>query len=149
MENFVPPEQQTEEKGDLLEQLLVVAAEKAAQREAKDALQKGFVTREQINAALTAFGENMTNNIKTTLVDEITAQLLPQIQESVKKAASDAGMRKGSVMTPEDERDADPVAYLLKKGKEIGPEAYNDEDKRLIWGLTHAALTDGMSEAKE
>ncbi len=145
-ENFVPPEQPTEEKGDLLEQLLVVAAEKAAQREAKDALQKGFVTREQINAALTAFGENMTANLETSLVDKITAQLLPQIQESVKKAASDAGMRKGVVQTPEDERDNDPVAYLLKKGKELGPEAFSDEDKRLIWGLTHVALTDGMSD---
>lgn len=145
-EDFVPRESPTEEKGDLLEQLLVVAAEKAAQREAKDALQKGFVTREQINAALAAFGENMTTNIKTTIVDEITAQLLPQIQESVKKAASDAGMRKGTVLSPEDERDNDPVAYLIKKSKEVGPEGLDDEDKRLIWGITHSVLIAGMDD---
>ncbi len=44
---------------DMLEQLLVMAAEKAAQREAEDALKKGFVTREQINQALTTFGTQL------------------------------------------------------------------------------------------
>ena len=127
---------------DLLEQLLVVAAEKAAQREAEDALKKGFVTREQINAALAAFGDNM----ETSLVDKITAMLLPKIQETVQKASADAGIRKGTIATPEDERDADPVAYLLKKGRELGADAYDDIDKRLIWGITHKVMIQGMSE---
>lgn len=147
-ENFVPPESQTEDRGDLLEQLLVVAAEKAAKQEARDALQKGFVTREQINAALAAFGENMTTNLENSLVDKITAQLLPQIQDSVKKAAQDAGVRKGTILTPEDERDADPLAYLIKKGRELGPEAFDETDKRIIWAVTHKALTDGMDNDK-
>lgn len=146
-DSFVPPERPEEEKGDLLQQLLVVAAEKAAKREADDALKKGFVTREQINAALTAFGENLTNTIEGSVVDKITAQLLPQIQETVKKAAADAGMRKGTVQTPEDERDADPIAYLIKKGKEQGPDSYTHEDKQLLWGVTHAVLAKGWESS--
>jgi hypothetical protein len=143
MADMVPQEQPQEPKGDLLEQLLVVAAEKAAQREAEDALKKGFVTREQINNALTAFGEQM----KGEIVDEITAKLLPQVQESVKKAASEmGGVRKGTVMTPEDERDENPVSYVIKKSREFGPEALDETDKRIIWAVTHKALTDGMDD---
>ena len=142
---IVPPEQYQEDKGDLLEQLLVVAAEKAAKQEADNALKKGFVTREQINAAFTQFGENM----ETSLVEKITEMLVPQIQDAVQKAgaaqAKEAGTRKGTIPTPEDERDADPIAYLLKKGKELGPEAYDDVDKRIIWAITYKGLSQGLT----
>lgn len=143
-DNFPP--QNTEPQGDLLEQLLVVAAEKAAEREARDALQKGFVTREQINAALDAFGKQM----KTEVVDEITASLLPQVQSSVQKAIAESPLaRKAAPATPEEEREVDPVAYVIKKGKELGPEAFDDVDKQLIWGITYKALALGMEEGRE
>lgn len=141
-DNFVPPENQTAPQGDLLEQLLVVAAEKAAKQEADEALKKGFVTREQINGALTAFGAQL----KSDITDEITAQLLPQIQQTVQKSISDSGMARKGTMTPEDERDADPIAYILKKGKEFGPDSFDDAEKRIIWAVTHKALTEGMDE---
>jgi hypothetical protein len=144
-DNFVPPERMQEPQGDLLEQLLVVAAEKAAEKEARDALQKGFVTREQINAALTTFG----SQLETDVVDKITAQLLPQIQNTVKKTLDESGMsRKGGPRSPEEERDDDPVAYIIKKGRELGPDAYDDVDKQLIWGLTYEALIEGMENGR-
>src|SRR5271169_6012815 len=102
-EDFVPP---TTSNGDpdLLEQLLVIAAEKAATREAESALKKGFVTREQLNAGLNAFGEQL----QASIVQQITETLMPQVQESVQKAYGD-NQRKSTVATPEDERDADPI----------------------------------------
>ena len=145
MPDFLPPETQEGEQKDLLEQLLVVAAEKAAKQEADQALKKGFVTREQINQALATFGEQLSTDLEDRIVEKITQALMPQVEQSVKKAAEGAGIRKGTIVTPEDERDADPVGYLLKKGKELGPEAYDDTDKRIIWGLTHKVLTQGMS----
>lgn len=142
--DFLPPDKQDDNKGDILEQLLIVAAEKAAKREADDALKKGFVTREQINAALNTFGENM----EASLVEKISEMLMPQIQDAVKKAgdaqAAASGTRKSTIPTPEDERDADPVKYLLKKGREQGPEAYDDVDKRIIWAITYKGLSEGL-----
>jgi hypothetical protein len=144
-DNFVPPERMQEPQGDLLEQLLVVAAEKAAEKEARDALQKGFVTREQINAALTTFGAQL----ETDVVDKITAQLLPQIQNTVKKTIDESGLsRKGGPRTAEEEREEDPVAYIIKKGRELGPDAYDDVDKQIIWGLTYNALIEGMENGR-
>ena|SRR6266487_2901443 len=129
---------QQQDKNDLLQQLLVTAAEKAAEREAEDALKKGFVTREQINAALATFGEQM----ETSLVEKIAQALMPKVDEAVKKAA--VSDKKSTIETPEDEREADPVAYLLKKGRELGAEAYDDVDKRIIWELTHKGLSQDM-----
>lgn len=141
-DTFVPPENTPAPQGDLLEQLLVVAAEKAAKEEADQALKKGFVTREQINGALTAFGAQL----KSDIVDEITAQLLPQVQQAVQKTVSESGLSRKAVVTPEDAFEDDPFAYILKKGKEQGPESFSDDEKRFIWGLTHKALTEGMED---
>ena len=66
-------------QGDLLEQLLVVAAEKAARNEADQALKKGFVTREQINMALDAMGQKL----ETSIVEKITAAIDTQVKTSV------------------------------------------------------------------
>lgn len=148
-EDFLPPEQNDQPfQGDLLEQLLVVAAEKAAKTEAETALKKGFVTREQINAALAAFGDGLENRI----VDRIIEQLAPKTESIVKKALDSderLGQRRSTVMTAEDERDADPVAYLLKKGRTLGPEAYDDVDKQLIWALTYEGLAKDMRSGEE
>src|SRR5690348_17981606 len=95
--DFLPNVEDQPVQGDLLEQLLVVAAEKAAKREAEDALKKGFVTREQINAALTAFGEGL----KTDIVTQIQEAVMPQVNQTVQKAM-DAGSRKSTILTPEE-----------------------------------------------
>src|SRR5258708_8216819 len=139
--DFVPPQNDDGEK-DLLESLLIVAAEKAAKQEADDALKKGFVTREQLNAALGIFGDTL----ETNLVEKLSAALTPQIDSFVKKGLEGQATRKSTIApSAEDERDADPVAYLLKKGRESGPESYDETEKRLIWELTYPGLADGMT----
>ena len=129
-----------EPNSDFLEQLLVMAAEKEAQKAAEDALRKGFVTREQINAALTTFGAQLTEQIQQKIVESVTSAIMPQVEEVVKKAA---GTRKSTV-TPEEDFETDPVAFILKKGHESGPESYTDVEKRVIWEVTHKALIQGM-----
>lgn len=142
-EDFLPTAPNNEPAGDLLEQLLVVAAEKAAKKEAQDALVKGFVTRGDINAALASFGDSLEDRI----VGKISDILAPKIAESVKQTVeATPGLRKSTVLTPEDEREADPVKYILKKSREQGAEALDDDEKRIVWGLTHAALSEGMRE---
>ncbi len=137
-----------EQPKDLLEQLLVVAAEKAAAQQAEDALRKGYVTREQINMALDTFGKNL----ETTLAESLLGQLDEKMTAAAKKAIESADLpgatRKSTVATPEDERDADPVAYLLKKGRAAAsagkdPE-YDDTEKRILWEMTYRALSSGM-----
>jgi hypothetical protein len=133
--------------GDMLEQLLAVAAEKAAKREADEALRKGYVTREQINMALGQLSENT----KTALITEISSTLPDMVELAVKKAITvdEKGQRKGTVLgssTTLDDREADPVSYLLRKGKELGPDSYDDVDKQILWAMTYKALSSGMME---
>lgn len=140
-EDLLPPENEPIQ-GDLLEQLLVVAAQKAAQREAEDALKKGFVTREQINAALATFGENLTQ----TIVSQVQEIINPQISQ-IQKAM--AGERKSTVLSPEEQFQDDPIQYILKKGREQGPESYTDEEKRVIWAVTYRGLAKGLNDSGE
>lgn len=142
-EDFLPTAPTNEPAGDLLEQLLVVAAEKAAKKEAQDALVKGFVTRGDINAAFAAFGDSLEDRIVTKISDII----MPKVQESVKATVeATPGLRKSTVLTPEDEREVDPVKFILKKSREQGPDALDEDEKRIVWGLTFAALSEGMKE---
>lgn len=141
-DDFLQSAPNNEPAGDLLEQLLVVAAEKAAKKEAQEALTKGFVTRGDINAALSAFGDGLESRI----VEKIAESLMPKVVETVKQTVETTpGLRKSTVLTPEDEREADPVKFILKKSQEHGPEALDDDEKRVIWGLTFAALSEGMN----
>src|SRR5690348_10437867 len=143
--DFLPNVEDQPVQGDLLEQLLVVAAEKAAKREAEDALKKGFVTREQINSALAAFGDGLEDRI----VDRIIREMQPKTETIVQKALSTSDYsKKSTVLTEEEERDADPVQYLLKKGRTLGPEAYDDTDKQIIWALTYKGLAQGMDNGE-
>lgn len=142
-DDFLPTAPTNEPAGDLLEQLLVVAAEKAAKKEAQDALTKGFVTRGDINAAFAAFGDSLEDRI----VAKISDIIMPKVTESVKATVeATPGLRKSTVLTPEDEREANPVQYILKKSREQGPDALDDDEKRIVWGLTFAALSEGMKE---
>src|SRR5260221_10911405 len=139
MTDFIPPQDDNDQK-DLLESLLVVAAEKAAKQRADDALKKGFITREQLNAALGVFGDTL----ETNLVEKLATALTPQIDSSVKKGLEGQAVKKSTIPTQENERDADPVAYILKKGNEVGPEAYDDVGKRIICALTYNGMVAGM-----
>jgi hypothetical protein len=134
--------------GDYLEQLLTVATEKAAKAEAESALKKGFVSREQINVALT----ELSTNLESSIVNKINESLSPLVEKAVKNAITidekSGQMRKGTLLggLSLDDREADPVAYLIKKGKEQGPESYDDIEKRIIWEVTKKALAVGMIE---
>src|SRR5258707_15485036 len=139
MTDFIPPQDDNDQK-DLLESLLVVAAEKAAKQQADDALKKGFITREQLNAALGVFGDTL----ETNLVEKLATALTPQIDSSVKKGLEGQAVKKSTIPTQEDERDADPVAYILKKGKKVRPDAYYDGDKRISWAHTDKGMADGV-----
>lgn len=148
------PDEKTQEQqtqpNDLLEQLLVVAAERAAKEEADQALKKGYVTREQINMALDTFGVRL----QETLADKLLGVLDDKIHESVKKAVESddilqkAGVRRSTIVDPLDERDADPITYLIKKGRvaaQAGQDPdFDDVDKRLMWAVTETALSQGM-----
>lgn len=135
-----------EPQGDLLEQLLVVAAEKAAKREADEALRKGFVTREQINSALSQFGDSLEDRLTTKVAAALSDQVAHAVQNTLDKTP---GLRKSTVLTPEQEREDNPVAYLLKKGREAGPESFDQVEKDIIWGLTYKVLARGMSDEEE
>lgn len=143
------PEEKTEgQPNDLLEQLLVVAAERAAKQEAEDALRKGYVTREQINMALDTFGKNLEERLAENLLTRLDDRMETAVKKAVEsdEALAKAAGRKSTILTPEDERAADPVAYLLKKGREKGPESYDDVEKRIIWEMTYKVLSTGMIE---
>jgi hypothetical protein len=137
--------QKQEISGDMLEQLLTVATERAAKKEAEEALKKGFVTRDQINVALGQLSEN----VEATLAEKLGANLSELVEKAVKAAITvdeKGGLRKGTLLggVSLDEREADPVAYLIKKGKELGPESYDEVDKRILWAVTYKALSTGM-----
>jgi hypothetical protein len=137
--------QKQEISGDMLEQLLTVATERAAKKEAEEALKKGFVTRDQINTALGQLSEN----VEATLAEKLGANLSELVEKAVKAAITvdeKGGLRKGTLLggVSLDEREADPVAYLIKKGKELGPESYDEVDKRILWAVTYKALSTGM-----
>ncbi len=70
---------------------------------------------------------------------------MPQVEELAKKAMNVTDGRKSTILTSDEERDNDPIAYIIKKGRDLGVDAFDDIDKRLIWGVTHAALTDKMT----
>jgi hypothetical protein len=132
--------------GDMLANLIAVATEKNAKREAEEALKKGFVTREQINTALS----QLSDNVENTLSEKLGANLSELVEKAVKAAitvdASTGKLRKGTLLggVSLDEREADPIAYLIKKGKELGPESYDEVDKRILWAVTYKALSSGM-----
>ena len=133
--------------GDMLTALLTTASERAAKREAEEALKKGFVTREQINAAL---GE-LSTNLETNISQKVGASLQDLVETAVKNAITvdkNGAVRKGTLLGGQslDEREADPVAYLIRKGKEQGPESFDEVDKRIIWAMTFKALSTGMIE---
>src|SRR5216684_3719863 len=137
-------DENTQDQDDKFARLLTIAAERAGKKEAEEALKKGFVTRGDINMALEAFGAQLEDAI----VDKIGGTFEERIQKAVKTVleADPEGVlakatRKGTVANPEDERDADPIAFLIKKGRVAAAEGkdpnYDDTEKRILWAVTH------------
>jgi len=147
----MPENNQETKPNDFLENLLTEAASRAAKEEAEQALKKGYVTREQINMALDSFGAKL----EETLADKLLGVLEDNVQAALKKALENeelltkAGARKSTIITPEEERDANPIAYLIKKGRTAlaanEEPSYDQVDKDLIWAITEKALSQGMT----
>jgi hypothetical protein len=131
---------------DALGSLLETYTKKAAEKAAEEELKKGFVTREQINAALSQLG----TDLETHVADKINAGLGDLVESAVKKAITvDPSGRKstvGGAQATQDEFEADPVSYIIRKGREQGPESFTDTEKRVIWAVTLKALSTGMIE---
>lgn len=141
----MPDNIQEPQNQDLLEHLLTEAASRAAKQEAEDALRKGYVTREQINMALDTFGAKLED----TMADKLLGTLESMIQNTVKKALENSDLvqkaiRKGTVLSYEEERESDPVSAVLKKARQ-NPESLDQTDKEIAWAITQMGLSTGMS----
>lgn len=99
------------------------------------------VVKAEVPASLTP--EMLTSalaTMSTTILTSVDSKLL-----EVKKASDfsrEGTGRLGQINTPEDARDADPLAYIVKKAE--SGEALTLEDKDLIAELTLHVLRDGM-----
>jgi hypothetical protein len=103
-----------------LEDMLLEAAETKRQREAAEA-QKATITKADLAELFSQF---------ETRIDAKIQKAMEQEDER------GAGVgRKGMLL---DERDRDPVAYLVAKAKK--PETLTDEDKTLIGAITNQAF---------
>jgi hypothetical protein len=99
------------------------AEAKKAEDAAKVEAQANFVSKADLEAAFTAFGE------------QFSATVAEQIEKALPVARPEGAGRVGET-TPEDPREADPVAYIAKKAA----ADRTDEDKALAWALTQAAI---------
>ncbi|GHO45187.1 hypothetical protein [Ktedonospora formicarum] len=84
------------------------------------------------------------DEVKDLLVASFT-EFSKQIDTKIEKATtfSREGVGRVGTVTPQDERDADPIKYLVKKAAG-DPNALDDVDKALIGELTTRALKEGM-----
>ncbi len=98
---------------------------------APEPVQKGFGA-EEIAAIMTTMKEHSEAVLKA--VDTKVTQALEYDRTGTG--------RVGTVETPEAARDADPVAYIVKKAN--SGEALDVQDKELIGSLTLAAILDGL-----
>jgi hypothetical protein len=106
-------------------------AKKAADAAARAEAEANFVSKADLQVALDAFG----------------AQIAKQIGEEVAKAtpiARPEGAGRVGEVVEVDERDENPVAYLVKKSRT--EEGLSDEDKKLAWELTRRAIMQGMAD---
>ena len=100
-----------------LEDMLLEAAEAKRQREATEA-QKATITKADLAELFTQF----------------EARIDAKLEKQEDERGEGVG-RKGSLL---DERDRDPVAYLVAKAKT--PENLTDADKTLIGAITNQAF---------
>ena len=81
------------------------------------------------------------------LFQELQTKVMSAVEEKVAKAmpvAREEGVgRKGTVETPQSDRDADPATYIVKKSSSA--EEMSDDDQKLAWGITYRLFTRDMS----
>ena len=99
------------------------AAQKAADADAKAERESNFVSKADLQAAFEAFGA------------QIAASVSEQVEKALPVSRPEGAGRVGEEKV-EDERAADPVAYIAKKAA----ADRTDEDKALAWALTKAAI---------
>lgn len=95
-------------------------------------------TPEPVQKALTL------DDVKDLMVASF-AEFNKSIDEKIAKATTfsrESATVSKATLAPEDERDADPLKYLVKKAKNHND--LDDLDKRLIGEITNRVLTDGM-----
>jgi hypothetical protein len=113
-----------------LEELLEGAAQQIA---AEEAAKKANQTISKADLAI--------------LFQELETKVLSAMDEKVQKAlpvTREEGVgRAGIVETPQSEREANPVAYIVK-AMQSGQEL-SQADKELAWGITYQGLSRGMS----
>jgi hypothetical protein len=114
---------------------------------------------EILNEALKPAAPVDENVVKAITPDQLKAVLEAQqkehatavegmVADGVKKALDEMRLegtgRQGTVLTPEQLREADPKAYIIKKAAETDPEQLSIEDKDLFYQITREALLFGM-----
>lgn len=123
---LVAAKAETEGNMDTLEKILLEAA---------DALEDGdqtpvdTVTKAEIQEMLKEFSSQMSTLLDEKVEKALTAQREPGVG------------RQGP--PSEDPRDADPVAYVVAKAAR--DEDLEQSDKDFIWGVTHKAISQGMT----
>jgi hypothetical protein len=123
-------EGETELMGKLEELLEGAAKQIAAEEAAKKATDTGVS-----KADLAEMFQELQTKVLNA-VDEKVAKALPIVREPGEG-------RKGTVDTPEEQRDADPASYIIKKAK-AGDEL-TAEDEELMAGITRTLLARGMN----
>jgi hypothetical protein len=117
-----------------------IDAKKAAEKQAEP--QVVGITKAELGATLLEFKDLMFGEFKSQ-VDAQIAEV--QKAASVPQRGQGTG-RQGTVITPDQERDNDPLAYLVSVTKAAKGEdsEISEEDKHLIGAMTHAWLTAGL-----
>jgi hypothetical protein len=99
-----------------------------------------IVTKAEVDELLTtrfeAFSKQITEALGASVAESVAKAMPAPDREGVG--------RKGVVATQEDERDADPTTYIIKKAQK--PSEMTQEDKDLAFGIFAEVLKAGMKD---
>ena len=140
MSENMPQNPQTQD--DLLETLLAGAAERAAAKATEEKLAKGTVTKSEFGSALSEFEQRLLAKFDAVLGDKLQKAAPAEESEGESEQPVQKAGRKGTLTSTTDPRSENPVRYLVQKGKK--GEAFDDQDKALVWALTLKGFTQGM-----
>ena len=91
--------------------------------------------------------EKLFEQLGASIDQKVQAAVETQVQKAVSLSREGVGRRGAGPSTAEEEREADPGAYAIKKAREAvekGDKVLSQEDKDLIAGITVAILSEGM-----
>jgi hypothetical protein len=122
-----------------LEELLAGAAALPAEPETAPAVKSGLTT-EDLKAVLGDFRKELAAEIESRVEERVQKALTTQRGES-------AG-RRAPVQSEMPNIEEEPLAYAVHKARSVKSEDdLTDRDKQLIWGITRAAIAQGMRDA--